>query len=170
MAKQKGARGGARGEAELAAAKVAGELGMELVEVTLDKEPRGLCLCIYIDTDTGVTLDDCERYHKCVQPLLEDIEYDFLEVSSPGADRPIKTARDFERNAGGQVEVRLFAPIDGKKSYIGALTGLDAQSVTISAPEGDRSFERRQVAVIKPIIEADEAAIEKLIESGDEEA
>ncbi|MBE0600697.1 MAG: ribosome maturation factor RimP, partial [Firmicutes bacterium] len=70
------------------AQSVADRQGFELVEVTLQKEPDGLALCVYIDTPAGITLDDCERYHKAVQPLLAQIEYDYLEVSSPGADRP----------------------------------------------------------------------------------
>ncbi len=165
MAKAKGAKA----DIETLAAKVADELNMELVEVVLQKEQRGLCLCIFIDTESGVTLDDCERYHKRVQPLLEDIDYDFLEVSSPGADRPIKTVRDFERNAGELVEVKLFAPRDGSKAHRGALTAFDGSTVTISAADGDKTFDMKGVALIKPVIEADEAVIDKLIESEDGE-
>ena len=84
--------------AEAIAARVAEEQALELIEVTLKKEPQGLTLCLYIDKPEGVTLDDCERYHRAVQPELDAVEYDFLEVSSPGADRPIQTERDFEKN------------------------------------------------------------------------
>lgn len=157
-----GAKRGSAAGVEQIAADVARELQMELVEVTLARESRGLCLCVYIDTDTGITLDDCERFHKRIQPLLENVDYDFLEVSSPGADRPIKTIRDFERNAGGQVEVRLFAPLDGCKAFRGALTALDGQTATILTDAGEKTFELKRVAVIKPVIETDEAAFEGL--------
>ena len=70
------------------AQKIADAQGFELVEVTLQKEADGLALCVYIDSAQGITLDDCERYHKAVQPLLSQIEYDYLEVSSPGARPP----------------------------------------------------------------------------------
>ena len=83
--------GGSAHAAEAAAARVAAEQALELVELTLTREQQGKTLCIYIDKPGGVTLDDCERYHKAVQPLLEEIDYDYLEVSSPGVDRPIKT-------------------------------------------------------------------------------
>jgi len=104
MAKNKGmgnAKTTSAQAVEERAARVAQALSMELVEVAVQKESRGKCLCIYVDKDGGVSLDDCERYHKQIQPLLEDVDYDFLEVSSPGIDRPIKTMRDFEKNRAG---------------------------------------------------------------------
>jgi len=139
--------------AEAIAARVAQEQALELVEVTLQKEPQGKTLCIYIDKADGVTLDDCEHYHKAVQPLLEAVDYDFLEVSSPGVDRPIKNLRDFEKNRGARVEVKLFAPVDGSKTYEGNLIAMDEASVTISLQEGmDRTFPRKAVALMKPVI------------------
>ena len=99
MAKSKGARGAgpsAVGEVEKRALVVAGEMGLELVEVTLQKESRGKCLCVYVDKEGGLSLDDCERYHKRLQPMLEDVDYDIMELSCPGADRPVKTRRVFE--------------------------------------------------------------------------
>lgn len=90
-------------------------MNLELVEVTLQKESRGKCLCVYVDKEGGLSLDDCERYHKRLQPMLEDVDYDIMEVSSPGADRPVKTRRDFEKHRGELVEVRLFAARDGAK-------------------------------------------------------
>lgn len=89
------------GEVERRARAVAEEMNLELVEVTLQKESRGKCLCVYVDKEGGLSLDDCERYHKRLQPMLEDVDYDIMEVSSPGADRPVKTRRDFEKHRGG---------------------------------------------------------------------
>ena len=132
---------------------VADAQGFELVEVTLQKEPDGMALCIYIDREKGITLDDCERFHKAVQPKLSDIDYDYLEVSSPGADRPVKTDRDFEKHRGEQVEIRLFAKLDGAKQYTGALSAMDEQTVSIALADGQmRAFPRKTVALIKPVI------------------
>ena len=140
--------------AEAAAARVAAEQALELVELTLTREQQGKTLCIYIDKPGGVTLDDCERYHKAVQPLLEEIDYDYLEVSSPGVDRPVKTLRDFEKNRGARVEVRLFAPMDGVKAFEGALSAMDELNVTITLDGGDeKTLPRKAVALIKPVIE-----------------
>ena len=142
---------------EAIASRVAAEQALELVEVTLQKEPQGKTLCIYVDKQGGVTLDDCERFHKAVQPLLETVDYDYLEVSSPGADRPVQTQRDFEKNRGAMVEVRLFAPRDGAKTFQGLLRGMDDASVTIgTADGGEMTFPRKTVALVKPVIVFDE--------------
>jgi len=132
---------------------IAESQGVELVEVTLQKEADGMALCIYIDREDGITLNDCERFHKAVQPKLEDIVYDYLEVSSPGADRPVKTMRDFEKRRGEQVEIRLFAKIDGVKQFTGALSAMDEETVSIVLADGQtKSFQRKAVALIKPVI------------------
>lgn len=138
---------------ETIARQVALEQELELIEVALQKEPQGKTLCIYIDKPGGVTLDDCERFHKAVQPLLDAFDYDFLEVSSPGVDRPIKTQRDFEKNRDALVELRLFAPIDGAKTYEGNLHAMDDAAVTLTLADGtEKSFLRKAVAIIKPVI------------------
>ncbi len=145
--------GGSIQKAEEIAARIAVEQAVELVEVTLQKEQQGKTLCIYIDKPGGVSLDDCERFHKAVQPLLEAVDYDYMEVSSPGVDRPIKTQRDFEKNRDALVEVRLFAPLDGTKLYQGNLTFMDENGITITlAQGGEKTFPRKAVALVKPVI------------------
>ncbi len=160
MVKNRGAQGVGKNTVQAVeerAAKVAEELGLELVEVTLQKESRGKCLCIYVDKLGGLTLDDCEMYHKRLQPMLDDVDYDVMEVSSPGLDRPIKTLRDFEKNRDAVVEVKLFAPQDGQKLFRGTLTDMTDAQVTITPAQGEPiCFERRGVALIKPVIELDE--------------
>jgi len=160
MAKNHGAQGARMNSVQMVeklAQKVADEMGLELVEVTLQKESRGKCLCIYVDKDGGLTLDDCEKYHKQVQPLFEDVDYDIMEVSSPGVDRPIKNMRDFERHHGDMVEVKLFAPLNGSKLYQGCLTAMDEASVTITLPDDEAmTFERKAVAIIKPMVDLEE--------------
>lgn len=160
MAKNHGAQGARMNSVQMVeklAQKVADELGLELMEVTLQKESRGKCLCLYVDKDGGITLDDCERFHKQVQPLFEDVDYDIMEVSSPGVDRPIKNMRDFERHQGDMVEVKLFAPVNGSKLYQGNLTAMDDASVTITDAEDQAiTFERKAVAIIKPMVDLEE--------------
>ena len=145
---------------ERIAQPLAAEMALEWVEATLQKESRGKCLCIFLDKDGGLTLDDCERFHKRVQLLLEDIDYDILEVSSPGIDRPVKTRRDFEKNRDALVEIKLYAPLEGSKVHLGFLKAMDDKTVSI-APEdgGERTFDRSAVAMIKPVIEFDDEEI-----------
>ncbi len=148
--------------------KIAEQMGFELVEVALDREPGGKYLRIYIDKPEGITLDDCEVYHKAVRPLVESYDYDFMEVSSPGIDRPLKTERDFERNLGAEVEIRLFRPMDGTKELHGTLAGLENGEILLDTPEGEQRIPRKAAAVVKPVVDME--GIEEVDLSEDGEA
>ncbi len=136
--------------------RLAADMGFELVDVELVKEGPGRYLRIYLDKEGGFTLDDCERFHRAVQPKLEPVEYDFLEVSSPGVDRPLKTDQDFARALGTQVEVRLFRPLDGAKQFAGTLLTHDETALRIGTPAGERVILRKDAALVKPVVVFDE--------------
>lgn len=135
--------------------RLADKMNYELVDAELVKEGPGRYLRIYIDRPGGISLDELEAYHREIQPQLERVDYDFLEVCSPGLDRPLKKERDFERALGQKVEVRLFKPLDGKKLFEGALRAWNAETVTVEDASGLREIPRRGVALIKPVIEID---------------
>lgn len=135
--------------------RLADKMNYELVDAELVKEGPGRYLRIYIDRPGGISLDELEAYHREIQPQLERVDYDFLEVCSPGLDRPLKKERDFERALGQKVEVRLFKPLDGKKLFEGALRAWNAETVTIEDASGLREIPCRGVALIKPVIEID---------------
>ena len=135
--------------------KLADKMNYELVDAELVKEGPGRYLRIYIDRPGGISLDELEKFHREIQPQLDRVDYDFLEVCSPGLDRPLKKDRDFEHALGGKVEVRLFKPVDGKKLFEGALRAWNAETVTIEDASGLQEFPRRGVALIKPVIEID---------------
>ena len=135
--------------------KLADKMNYELVDAELVKEGPGRYLRIYIDRPGGISLDELEKFHREIQPQLDRVDYDFLEVCSPGLDRPLKKDRDFEHALGGKVEVRLFKPVDGKKLFEGALRAWNAETVTIEDASGLREFPRRGIALIKPVIEID---------------
>ncbi len=157
------------------AQKVADQLGFELVEVCLDKENTGKYLRIYIDRPGGMDLDGCERFHRAVQPLVEDYDYDFLEVSSPGVDRPLKRDRDFERALNTPVTLRLFRAVDGRKDYSGILASFTGDSLTLALPEGGEvTFHRKACATVRPdlnfdeILDVDEDEAQLNLRPGDE--
>lgn len=102
--------------AQKRAAPLALEMNYTLVDVELVKEATGRFLRFFIDKPGGVTLDDCEAFHRALIPLVEDVDYDYMEVSSPGVDRPLKRQKDFDQAVGEQVEVRLYRPVEGVKS------------------------------------------------------
>jgi len=138
-----------------AAARMAEENGFEYVDTELVKEPSGRFLRVYIDKQGGITLNELEQFHKRIRPLADDIDYDYMEVSSPGADRPLKKPRDFERAMGLTVEVRLYKPMDGAKQFIGTLTGFENGVIEIEDASGKRSFEQKSVAQIRPFVDVD---------------
>ncbi len=147
--------------------RLAEEMGIELVEVALDREPTGKYLRIYIDRPEGISLDDCEAFHKAVRPLLESYDYDFMEVSSPGIDRPLKTDRDFERNLGAEVEVHLFKPLDGTKEWNGILAGLEDGEIVLDTPAGEKRIPRKAASLVKPVVDLE--GIEDVDLSGEED-
>ena len=135
--------------------RLADELGYELVDVALDKEDTGKYLRIYIDKEAGIDLNDCEKYHRAIQPQLESYDYDFLEISSPGIDRPLKKDRDFERAMGMEIEIRLFKAVDGQKEFAGELVGYDKDDVVILVGGEEKAFPRKAAALIKPVVDMD---------------
>lgn len=154
-------------EARAAADREARQLGYTLVDVELVREPTGRFLRFFIDKPQGVTLDDCEAFHRRIQPLMEKIDYDYMEVSSPGADRPLKSAEDFERCLGQMVEVRLYKPMEGAKVHNGYLLGLSGDGVAIQDEAGGRHvFEKKQIALVRPLIEFDEEDLQDDSETG----
>ena len=133
---------------------LAQRMGLELVDVCLDKESAGKYLRIYLAKPEGLSLDDCESYHRAIQPQLEAYDYDFLEVSSPGVDRPLKTPRDYERHLGDEVEVKLFKAVDGQKLFTGILAGLDEEKrILLDTPAGRVSFPQKAAATVRPVVD-----------------
>ena len=152
---------------EAKASAIAEQMGYELVDVCIDKEPTGKYLRFYIDKEEGVSLDDCETFHKAVRAPADSVDYDFMEVSSPGIDRPLKKDRDFERNLGCEIEVKLFKPIDGTKIITGVLAGLEEGNIVIDTGEGRTLVPRKAAALVKPVVDME--GIEDVDLSGDDE-
>ena len=138
---------------EAKAMKVAEGMGYELVDVCIDREPTGKYLRFYIDKAEGVSLDDCEAFHKAVRASADAVDYDFMEVSSPGIDRPLKKDRDFERNLGSEIEIKLFKPMDGLKLLTGVLAGLENGEILLETPEGIKRIPRKAAALVKPVVD-----------------
>ena len=144
-------------EAEKIAQQIAEEQNVELVDVELVKEPTGHFLRFYIEKPDGISLNELETYHRRIQPLVENVEYDFMEVSSPGADRPLKTERDFARAEGMEVELKTYRPVNGAKQFLGDLVGLKDGVISIITESGETlSFEKKDVAIVRPVIEFSE--------------
>ena len=138
------------------AERMAGKMGYELVEAAFEKENTGVYLRFYLDKEGGISLDDCEAYHRALQPMLERFDYDFMEVCSPGIDRPIKNQRDADRCLGLEIEVRLYKPQDGQKVFTGQFTGDNAGDITIKTGEQERTFLKKEIAVARCTVNLEE--------------
>ena len=128
-------------------------MGIEIVDV----EVNGENLTVFIETEAGVDLDTCERFHNAILEPIDELDPSFgsaytLNVSSPGLDRPFKTVRDFERNLGKEVEIKLYAPLKGKKFLEGVLTAFDEHSVTVLIGNAEEKINKTKIAKINKAI------------------
>ena len=100
-------------------------LGYELVD--FETSPRGRLLRVFIDIERGITVDDCATVSNQLTRVfeVENVDYDRLEVSSPGLDRPLKKPADFVRFAGEEVQLRLHLPLDNQRNFNGVLEGCE---------------------------------------------
>ena len=137
---------------EPACRELAETLHFELVDVELVREGANRYLRIYIDKPDGITLNDCETYHRAVAPLVERVDYDFLEVCSPGIDRPLKKQKDYDAHVGGMVEVHLYRPVYKCRHFEGELLGLEDGVVSIRTDAGVKQFALREISQCKPLI------------------
>jgi ribosome maturation factor RimP len=137
---------------------IATPMGIEIVDVTFDDKQA--TLTVFIETESGVDLDTCEKFHNAILEPIDELDptYDApytLNVSSPGLDRPFKTQRDFERNLNKEVEVKLFAPIKGKKFLEGVMVAFDDNSVTLQLAKEQLKIARNKIAKINKAIKFD---------------
>ena len=129
------------------------EEGCSLWDVEYLREAGTWYLRIYIDKDGGVSIDDCERISRRLDPILDEAdpipESYVFEVGSAGADRELKRPSDFAQFMGAEVLVKLYRPRDGKKEYIGTLAGYENGSVTVDVGGEAVTFEKPEVALVR---------------------
>jgi ribosome maturation factor RimP len=111
------------------------ENGLELVDIEYVKEGKNWFLRIYIDKDNGIDIEECglvsERLSEKLDALDPIPHNYFLEVSSPGAERPLKKEKDYQRAVGKNVFIKTYEPIDGEKTFEGVLTDYNGETVTV---------------------------------------
>ena len=131
---------------------IADEMQIEIVEVEF-KQGREPALTVYIDIEGGVDLNTCEAFHRAIDPVLDELDPTqgapyTLNVSSPGLDRPLKTERDFQKCMGQRVEVKLFAPLKGKKFFEATLVGYDGNCIELEEKGESMKLEISKIAKI----------------------
>ena len=154
---------GRRKEIEERAAEVVSpalaELGVELVEASYSRRGREQTLCLYLDRQGGITVDELQEASRAVEKVLEVSDlltgrYQ-LEVSSPGLDRPWNRLEDFVQNIGGKVHMKFFTPLsDGRRHLQGTVRAVEGEEVTIAPDQGpEATFSFNNIARAKPEID-----------------
>lgn len=133
--------------------KTINDLGYSIYDVEYAKEAKNYFLRIFIDKDTGIDLNDCEKVSNSIADLLDEADYIkeqyFLEVSSPGIERVIRKDKHLKQSIGDEIEVNLFKPIDGKKQIIGILEKYDETNITLKIEENEIIIPRKSISLMK---------------------
>ena len=129
----------------------------EIIDIEYVKEAGEYYLRVYLDKEGGISLSDCELVSRELSEILDvkDPIKDnyFLEVSSPGLDRPLKKDKDFERYKGRDVEIKLYKPMNGSKQFEGELVGLtDDNNIKVIIDDKEVEFTKKEVALIRLLV------------------
>jgi len=154
-ARKPAGKGGVAGLVREIAETVADELGYYVWDVEYVKEGARRILRITIDNEEGITIEDCERFHRTIDPKIDEVdpieESYYLEISSPGIERELKTPMHISACEGWQVEVKLYAPINGTKVFKGTLCECPEGKIVIENGESRLEFEAASVAKINTV-------------------
>lgn len=145
------------GTVKALAEPLADELGYFVWDVEFVKEGARRILRITIDNEEGITIEDCEKFHRAIDPILDEAdpieEAYYLEVSSPGIERELKNEMHIAACEGWRVEVKLYAPIDGAKVFRGELCQCPDGEIVIMTADGEKRFAASAVAKIATVYE-----------------
>ena len=142
---------------EKLAKPVVEENGCQLWDVEYVREGSEYFLRLYLDKETGVDINDCERISRAMDPILDEKDpiptsYHF-EVCSAGLERALKRPSDFERFMGSAITVKLYRPRNGLKEIPCVLTGYEEGRVTVTAGKETITFEKSEVALVRLRVE-----------------
>ena len=117
------------------------ELGYDIWDITYSKVGADYHLEITIDSPNGINIEDCEKVHRAIDPILDEVDpiegFYYLDVSSPGVERELRTEEHIARSVGEKVRAKLFAQKDGKRVITGVLSAFSDGKLTISEQDGD---------------------------------
>ena len=133
------------------------ELGYSIWDVTYSKIGADYHLEITIDHERGINIEECERVHRAIDPILDECDpiegFYYLEVSSPGIERELRTEEHISASIGMKVEAKLFAPKDGKKSIIGTLSAYEDGKVTVTEGDEQVTLARQEISKLATVYE-----------------
>lgn len=141
-------------------AKIIEDLGYVLYDVEYVKEGKEYHLCIYIDKDGGIDINDCEKVTEAVNPILDDMDFIkntyFLEVSSSGLEKKLRKKWHFDKQIGNKIEVKLFAKYENKKEFIGILKEYNDDFLVLKYDDEDLKIETDKISSAKSVYDWNE--------------
>lgn len=131
------------------------ELGYRIWDITYQKVGADYHLEITIDSDAGIYIEDCEKVHRAIDPILDEADpiegFYYLEVSSPGIERELRCDDHITHSIGLKVEAKLFAPKDGVKAFVGILRSFDGDIIAIESGDSVTEFKRNEISKFKTV-------------------
>ena len=131
------------------------ELGYRIWDVTYSKVGADYHLEITIDNDEGININDCEKVHRAIDPIIDECDpienFYYLDVSSPGLERELRTEEHITLSIGSKVEAKLFAAKDGTKSVVGVLEAYGDGAVTIVTQNGSVNLEKNEISKLTTV-------------------
>ena len=134
---------------------LARDLGLEIYEIVF-KQGKNPSLTVYLDTEkeSGIDLNTCESFHNAADPVLDELDPTYgqpytLNISSPGLDRPFKKDRDYLRNIGKKVEVKLYAPYRGEKFFEAVLVEYNGVGGNVTLDKNGETIKLNLTQIVK---------------------
>ena len=131
------------------------ELGYRIWDVTYSKIGADYHLEITIDSDEGINIEDCEKVHRAIDPILDEADpienFYYLEVSSPGVERELRTDEHIMLSIGVRAEAKLFTQKDGRRQFVGVIKDYDGEVLTLTEEAGDITFLKNEIAKLTTI-------------------
>ena len=131
------------------------QLGYRIWDITYSKIGADYHLEITIDSDSGINIDDCEKVHRAIDPILDEVDpiedFYYLEVSSPGIERDIRTEEHIEACLGLTVEAKLFAEKYGSKTHTGKLESYSGDEITLLIGESRVVLSRSDISKLRTV-------------------
>ena len=131
------------------------ELGYDIWDITFAKIGADYHLEITIDSPNGINIEDCEKVHRAIDPILDEVDpiegFYYLDVSSPGIERELRTEAHILHSIGQKVEAKLFAAKDGRRVVCGILKSFEGGALVITEQAGDVSLTQNEISKLRTV-------------------
>lgn len=130
-------------------------LGYDIWDITYSKIGADYHLEITIDSEAGINIEDCEKVHRAIDPILDEVDpiegFYYLDVSSPGVERELRTEEHIRRSVGERVRAKLFVAKEGKKTVTGTLSAFEGGKLTITEGEGEIILTQSEISKLTTV-------------------